>query len=897
VASPPSGDRRDGPAPPLFSVASLKLQGGRVHFRDEAPREGFRAEVGEIVLAIENLTNRPGESGQYDLALKVDGETGLASRGRFSLVEPAAQADFRLTGLPLQKGWPYLAAYLTAPIRGVADLAGEVAFNAREGLSAEKGRLALRDLAVRYGDGEGLNLASLLIEGAAFHQQANRLAIDRIKLAGGQVTLSREADGRLSPLSLLVAQEKAAGAGRGGAAAAPGGSGAAGRQAPAAVETAAAPSVQHAAVSEEVSRPLAYHLKQFDLERFNVAFTDRIRPESPRFTLADTSLSLTDLSGPAPRPVRFRFASTFGKEASLQAAGDLTPAPFRYRGDLKIGRLPLRDFEAYYAGKLNLQVLGGLLDASLALDVALADGVPTGHFRGDAGLSGFHAVDAVEREDLLKWQRLQVEKIDGALEPFRLAIDQISLNEVYARIIIREDGTVNLQNLLRKEAVKGGGEERPLPGRPPEEKQRAVAKTKAPAGSSGAEKAAGSEKAPAQIRIGTVTLLQGTVAFMDKHLPDDFETTFYSLGGRISGLSSAASLLADVDLRGNLENHSPLRIAGKINPLREDLFVDLKLTFSDIELSPMSTYSETYLGYILKQGKLFLEMEYHIENGQLNSANKIRVDQFTFGDEVQSDKATSLPVKLGLALLKDRNGEIHLDVPVMGRIDDPQFNIWQIVFQVLKNLLVKAVTAPFAWLSSLVAGDADLSVVAFSPGSSALLPAEEKKLEALTQGLLDRPALKLALTGYVEQEKDAEGYRKELLERRLKREKFLALAREKWDAAGQSPETVTLTDAERSTYLKALYARETFPKPRDAKGAEVPLPDPEMVKLILANIKVDRDELEDLARERTDRVKDFLVRQGSIPAERIFQQKDDPFKPPQKGDTPRSRVELNALAN
>ena len=222
-----------------------------------------------------------------------------------------------------------------------------------------------------------------------------------------------------------------------------------------------------------------------------------------------------------------------------------------------------------------------------------------------------------------------------------------------------------------------------------------------------------------------------------------------------------------------------MTIIGKINPLREDLFVDLKLSFSDIDLSPMSPYSETYLGYILKQGKLFLDLQYHIENKELTSQNRIRIDQFTFGDEVKSEQATSLPVKLGLALLKDRNGEIILDVPVLGRIDDPRFNIWGIVWQVIKNLLVKAVTSPFTLLSSLFGGGSDLSVVGFEPGTHTLLPPEEQKLESLAKGLIDRPELKMSLSAYVDPEKDAEAYRNELLNRKVKREKILALARER----------------------------------------------------------------------------------------------------------------------
>ena len=651
--------------------------------------------------------------------------------------------------------------------------------------------------------------------------------------------------------------------------------------------TNAAPVPKPAPAKQEAAKPLDYRLKQVEIDRFNIAITDKTRPNNPRFTLRDTALSLGGLSGPAPKPAKFSLASTFGKETSLQVAGELTPAPFSYRGDLRIGRLPIRDFEAYYPENLNFLIMGGLLDTTLVLDIALKDGTTTGSFKGDAGLSDFHAVDAVAEEDLLKWQRLQLDGIDGDLKPLRLAIGQVSLNELYSRIIIRKDGTLNLQELIKKEKREGEAE-KPGPGPVAVTKPQAVAPaTETPVASQ--------KKEPTPVRIGTVTIQDGTIAFTDKHLLNDFETTFYKLGGRISGLTSEASLLADVDLRGNLENHSPLTITGKINPLREDLFVDLNLSFTDIDLSPMSPYSETYLGYILKQGKLSLDLKYHIENKQLTSENRIAVDQFTFGDEVKSDQATSLPVKLGLALLKDRNGEIHLDVPVMGRIDDPQFNIWGIVFQVIKNLLVKAVTAPFSLLSSLFGGGSDLSVVGFAPGTHTLLPPEEQKLESLIKGLNDRPALKMSLSAFVDPEKDAEAYRNELLNRKVKREKILALARERQAPAGESAETIPLSPEEYSTYLKAVYAKEKFPKPRNAAGREIALPDPEMVKLILAHTKVEKDELEDLARERVEAVMAFLIQRGKIPAERIFQKNEEILKPPEKSETPKSRVELNAI--
>ncbi|MHB9096662.1 MAG: DUF748 domain-containing protein [Syntrophales bacterium] len=865
AAGKPTAQAEPGPAggtpAPLFAVGSVTLKEGRVHFKDALPPGGFTTTAAGIDLALKDVTNRPGQAAQYGLSLLLDREVRLASSGSFAVTPPAANAAVTLSGLNIQKGWPYLAGYLTAPLKGLLDLSGEIAYDKESGLTAQNGSLTLKNLSARYGEGEGLEMARLSVNGAGFSQQANRLEIGEIRLSKGAVSLSRGADGTISAQTLLVTQPEK--------------------------PVQSAPSSPGAATPAEQggAKPLAYLVKRLELDHIDLAFTDHSRPGDPRFTLRETTLSLTGLSGPAPRPARVRFASIFGRETPLKAGGEITPLPFRYKGELSVSRLPIRDFEAYFPEDLNVQVIGGLLDASLALDITLRDGA-AGSFRGSAGISSFHTVDSVAEEDLLKWERLQLDGIEGGLKPFRLAVGEIALNRPYARIIVRKDGTLNLQHLT-KEAETGAAAE-PGAGHGP-------VTDAAPAATPDPSSPPPQAEARA-ISIGAVTILDGTIPFTDNHLFEEFETTFYNLGGRISGLSSESSLLADVDLRGNLENHSPLTITGKINPLRDDLFVDLKVSFTDIDLSPLTPYAGTYLGYTVEKGKLFLDLKYHIEKKNLLSENKIMIDQFTFGKRVESDEATSLPVKLGLALLKDRRGEIHLDVPVTGRTDDPQFSIWRVIFQVLKNLLVKAVTSPFSLLSSLFGGGADLSVIPFAPGSAVLTGPEEQKLTALAKGLDDRPALKMTLTAYVDKIKDAEGYRIELLNRKVRKEKFLTLARGRQIGAGESAETTPLTPEEYSTYLKAVYAKEKFPKPRNALGIVLALPDAEMRKLILANTTIGSDELQDLARERVAAVMDFLVNKGGVPAERLFPKSDDLFKPPAKEGTAPSRVELNPIA-
>jgi len=848
----------------LVRVGSFDFKNGMLHVSDALPKGGFKANITGIDATVKGFTTEPGKAADYKVSLFLDHETGFNADGAFTPAPLKATVSAKLNGLKLQRGWPYLARFLTAPLKGNLDLSVKAAYSPESGLDVARADLALSGLSTRYGDKEGLDLGRLEVNGAAYRQQDNRLELDDITLAQGTVSLSREADGGISLLSLLKKPQGAPAV----------------RKRPMTGKTAAASGPSHA-------KGFTFRIKKIRIDRLAGSFTDKTLKGRPRFSLRNTSLTLANLNGPKFTPATLRFSSIFNKATPLKAGGTITPAPFRYRGSISVGRLPLRDFEAYFPSNINVFILGGSADTTMNVDIALKDGKPTGTFKGSAGIRGFHAIDTVAEEDLLKWESLQLDDIQGNLEPFSLALRQIALNGVYSRIVVRKDGTLNLQNLVKKPTQEPAPALANVASAPPPPSGSPVA---------GASVSPQATTAKKQIQIGSVTIQDGTLSFTDNHLPQQFATTFYNLGGRISGLSSEESKFADVDLRGNLENHSPLQITGRINPLRDDLFVDLKVSFRDIELSPVTPYSGTYLGYSVEKGKLFLDLTYHIEKKQLDASNSIFIDQFTFGEKVESDKATRLPVKLGLALLKDRKGEIHLDVPVSGRTDDPKFNVWKLVFQVIRNLMVKAVTSPLSLLSSMFGGGHDLSAIQFSHGTSVIAAPEEQKLDALAKALLDRPALKVELKGYVDREKDSEAYRLELLDRKVRSEKFLALGRRGTLKEGEKADSITVGPDEYPTYLAAVYKKEKFPKPRNLVGLVKTLPPEEMKKLIIANTVVGEPELKTLAHERVVAVMDYLVTKGHLPAEKVFQKSDDPFKTPEKETISRSRVELNAIA-
>lgn len=869
LVPPASEAEKQKPAEPAEKVEvvlpSLSVTDATVHFRDDLPKGGFNTTVSEINLAAKDFGTAPGALAGYQISLKADGDASLKTEGTFSASPVAVTSSLSLEGLKLQRLWPYLSSYLSAPVQGTLGLTSELGYRADDGLSLKKGDLSLAGLAARYGKKEGFDLARLQVTGASYRQKENRLEIGDILLAQGNISLSKDADGKLSILSLF----------------------------PAPSPTAAAPQAKKAK-AEAKGRAFSYAVKQTRLEKFNFSFTDGTFEEPPRFTLRNANLTLANLRGPKFQASPLRFSTTYGRNATLKATGTLTPAPFRYRGSIGISRLPISDFEPYFPETFNFSVIGGNLDTNVNLDLAIRDGKAVGSFRGNAGVRDFHSIDLTGDQDLLKWESLQFDAFQGTFAPFSLSVGEVALNDVYSRIIIRKDGTLNLQDLVRKEPEVQAAAPPAAPAAPTAPAPVA-ARTNA-----AALKQTAPGTAPAssqrQISVGSVTIQNGTLAFTDNHLPQTFNRTFYNLGGRVSGLTSEASKFADVDLRGNLENHSPMQISGRLNPLRDDLFVDLKISFRDIELAPVTPYSGTYLGYAIDKGKLFLDLKYLIERKQLTSENKVFIDQFTFGKKVESEQATSLPVKLAIALLKDRNGEIHLDLPVTGRTDDPQFSVWRLIGQVLKNLLVKAATSPFALLSSIGGGGQDFSMVSFEPGSSTLSADEAKKLTQLAKVVADRPGLKLEIKGFVDKGRDPEGYRQELLARKVRNEKFLFLVKEQQAKGGESSETVQVAPEEYGKFLKAVYKKEKFPKPRNALGMVKDLPDNEMKKLIIANTVVGENELQSLARERAAAVVDYLVAKGGLPAETLFQGSGDIYKAPEKESAGRSRVEFSAIA-
>jgi hypothetical protein len=360
--------------------------------------------------------------------------------------------------------------------------------------------------------------------------------------------------------------------------------------------------------------------------------------------------------------------------------------------------------------------------------------------------------------------------------------------------------------------------------------------------------------------------------------------------GSVTGLSSEEISRAAVNLRGNLERGSDILINGRINPLSQRQFVDIAVQFKEIELSPVTPYASKYLGYPILKGKLTFDVAYLVEQGKLNAAHKIFVDQLTLGERVESPDAIKAPVSLGVSLLKDRHGQINLDIPVTGSLDDPQFEVWPIVWQIIVNIFAKALTAPFALLASLGGGGEELSYIEFDAGSAALNEAALTKASSLAKALYEKPNVRMEIEGHVDPVLDREALKKKLLERKIRERKLddLIEAGKPAVPVGQ----VTISASEYDKYLSRVYSEANIPKPRNAIGLPKTLPRVDMERIIMEHTAVSDGDLRQLAQRRAETVKDQLLKSGQVEPGRIFLTSSAKLNPEKKEKLRDSRVDF-----
>ena len=306
-------------------------------------------------------------------------------------------------------------------------------------------------------------------------------------------------------------------------------------------------------------------------------------------------------------------------------------------------------------------------------------------------------------------------------------------------------------------------------------------------------------------------------------------------------------------------------------------------------MSRFTPYACKYIGYLIAKGKLNLDLHYYIDGNILKASNRAFLDQFTLGEDVESKTSTSLPVKFAISLLTDRNGRIKLNIPVEGDISDPDFSIAGTVFQIIRNLIMKAATSPFSLIASAFGGGEELQYTDFEPGSADLSEAALKKLRILADAVNEHPEIKVELMGGFDPESDRKTIEKNRFNSYIKQAKYNDLSRK--ERASMTPEEVAIKPDEYEKYLKAAWKKAPFKKEKNFIGLVKSQPVPVMEKMLRDYCVVSDGELRTLALERTEKCENYLVSTCQVDATRLFMV--EPGTGKREPGAPATAVEVN----
>jgi uncharacterized protein DUF748 len=858
---PPPGPPK--PAKPLrLFIQQLAIVAGASSFEDRTRSPAFRADFKPINFELRDFSTKAGTADAYSLnAASPEGER-LAWNGTLRLEPLASHGTFVVADLKARTVWSYLRSSVPFELdSGVIGIKGDydlASGGGPLGVSVDVHDVSVTRLGIKPKGGTQnyIDIAQIEVTDTRVDVTRHTVNVAKVAVSGGDIKAWMSEQGQINLLEL-----------------APGGasqSGSAGATAPP-IATAPATDGTSAAAATPAPGSTSWTVAVPDiaLQGFKVSAEDRQVKPAATVLLSALNVHVAGFNTSPGDTLDITLDSAVNESGKIAARAKVTPRGGAVSAHLETENLGLTMLQPFIAQYTSMTLLKGTLGTRLDLE-RRADGAL--EVSGNTAVSDLRTIDNELKLDFIKWRTLRVADIRYRSTPASLRIGSVTALEPYVRMVIAPNRTLNITEVMTP------------PGAAPAGKPAAKAKAKSARAAGGA--AAPPPAVPAKpltpfpMSIGTITFVNGSANYSDLWIKPSFSVGIQALGGTVKGLSSDPRSRAKADLNGKVDRYAPVRIAGELNLLSAALYTDITMSFKDVDLTIVNPYSGHFAGYKIDKGKLSVDVTYKIDQRKLDAKQHFVVDQLELGDRVESPDAVHLPLKIAVALLKDRNGVIDLDLPMNGSLDDPKFKIGPIIWKMVVNLIVKVATAPFALLGHLFGGGEHPNIIEFAAGSAELDKPSQDQLASIAKALKERPQLKLDVPIVYSPSID----KPQMAATKLRAE---LLAREQGTREGKKhPDTageLALADPEKHFKLlveqfHADLGKDTPLPPtavavQQAKRKETPPYDPAINDLnaaLIDHIAIEDGDLQGLGKRRAQAIQDALLSDGQIDPGRVF---------------------------
>lgn len=813
-------------------IDRINLAGGVVHFKDERPSEPIEFIYDKLDFELKHLSTRPEDSADMTLVAIGPGGGQVDWTGNFSLIPIASEGKLKITDGKMKSFWPYVRDAVPLDLEsGVVNISTDYKLNLSKQteLLLSNVAVSVAPFAIKAPDGRPLvKLERLDISETTVDLAKQQVVVGKIRSRKLETWAALEADGQLDWQKLFASQPSKP---------------AAKAKAEPASTPAAADSPKPAPAPP--SKPWQVLLNDVQLRDYQVHLADRKAQPAVALELGPLNLDLQKFDSLNGSPFTLKLDTGVGKQGKLLADGEVNLAPISARLNVQTKDIDLRVAQSYITPFIRLELRSGMLGSDLAVNLKSTEPLAFS-VTGRAQVDQLHTLDTLKTRDFLKWQQVMVEGLNYQ-HGDSLSIDRINLMQPYVRFMINDDRTTNIDDLLIPQPADSGAR-------------------------TAAAKPAASKDKPLGIHIGGIAINDGSANFADFSLTPNFATAIQQLNGQIGTIDSRQAKPASVDVKGKVDRYAPVTIKGAVNPFDPMASLDIATSFKRVELTTLTPYSGKFAGYRIRKGRLNLDLHYLITKGQLKAENKVVVEQLQLGEKVDSPDAVSLPLKLAIALLKDVDGKISIELPVTGDLNNPQFSVMPIVWQTLRNLIVKAAAAPFKLIGGLVSGGGseDLGSVSFAPGSSDLSKDAEAALVKLSNALKERPALRLEIEGTAAQSSDGPLIAEQRLEREYQYNYYKMLQR-RGDKVPAQASMLVVPDNEKGPLLEGIYrTRLKTQPPAEWKDLGKEEHTAKMRADVIKFWSTSDVLLRQLGQDRASSIKDYLVDKGQLTDDRVY---------------------------
>jgi uncharacterized protein involved in outer membrane biogenesis len=808
--------KNEGSGMRRFSLSNIRVIDGKIDFDDRV--QNTRNTIDEINLMLPFVSNIPRAVRIFDepsFSARVDGsKIAFKGKSRLQIGSLESELAFDISDFELPKYLAYLP--VEQPVRvksGRLDGLLRVNFRQSDSTFILSGNVAIKELELAEAL-LGAPLASakrLDVSIASADLLRRKIQVNAVSLDSPKIYLQTSPSGVLN-WKELVSKKKAP--------------------------------------SRKPDTPVEWSVDRTTISGGSLQWSNKRRSNSYAFTVDSLDMTLSSMDHLLASPVKVEAKFKLDGKSNVEISGKVVPSPLNVELKLDAGNVDLTAFQPSFTDKLNVILTSGHMKGSGLLSLRQPlDSPVNGYalvFSGDLFAEDLRASYKANKSSSLHLRSLRLKGIDFRQNPDALAVNEIELSDFTVRAILAPNEKFDLFGILARDKT-----------------------TSAPTASPDEGVTPPSAKPPLRdgmsIRINRVGIEKGSVFFSDHLIKPNYSTNLRNISGTIDNLSSNVKTRARLALRGRYDNVVPFTVQARVNPFSSNPYLDLNGEIKGVEMTQFSGYSGKYAGHSIQKGKLSLSAQYQVEENQLTAENHIFIDQLNFGRAVESPDATPLPVTLLVSLLKNRNGEITVDLPVRGLTNDPQFSVGGLIFEAILNLLMKAVSSPFTLLASMFEGGEEISALEFDYGSAAIKPETQRRLETLSKIFYERPGLKADLRGLVDPKHDIEGLRKLLVDRSVRMAKHERMG----GAQAKVIDAIEVSPEEYPDLLERVYRDEDFEKPRNFIGYAKTLPVEEMRRLLMENTRVGEEELRNLADRRARAARDWLIEHG-VSDERLF---------------------------